>query len=116
MMEAAMSIRGVRTNRLLIALLPLLLVFGAGVGGCAQNDEWKTLNAEAESLYKQGQYDRARVLAKKALEVAEQARGPDHPDVALTLENLAELYKATNRLTEAEALEKRAEAIRAIKR
>jgi hypothetical protein len=46
----------------------------------------------------------------------EKALGPDHPNVALSLENLAALYRATNRVKEAEVLEKRAAAIRAIKR
>jgi len=41
---------------------------------------------------------------------------PDHPDVATSLENLAALYSATNRMKEAEVFEKRAAAIRAIKR
>jgi len=53
---------------------------------------------------------------KRSLAIREKALGPNHPDVAQSLENLAELYKATNRPTEAEALKKRAEAIRAIKR
>ncbi|PJB97384.1 MAG: tetratricopeptide repeat-containing protein, partial [Nitrospirae bacterium CG_4_9_14_0_8_um_filter_70_14] len=42
--------------------------------------------------------------------------GPDHPDVATSLENLAALYRATQRIAEAEKLEERAARIRAIKR
>jgi tetratricopeptide (TPR) repeat protein len=99
-----------------MALLPLLLAFGTGVPGCKQDADSKTLSDEATSLYRQGRYDRAIVVAKKALEVAEQAGGPNHPDVAKILENLAALYRATNRMKEAEVLEKRAAAIRAIKR
>jgi hypothetical protein len=55
-------------------------------------------------------------VALKALEVAEKARGSDHPDVANSLENLAALYRNTGRDAEASELEKRAAAIRAIKR
>jgi hypothetical protein len=46
----------------------------------------------------------------------EKALGPDHPDVATSLENMANLYRKTGRDKEAEALEKRAAAIRAIQR
>jgi Tetratricopeptide repeat len=55
-------------------------------------------------------------VAQKALQVAEQNVGPDRPDVATSLNNLAALYRATKRNAEAEALEKRAARIRAIKR
>jgi len=53
------------------------------------------LNAEAISLYKQGHYDQAVVAEKKALQVAEQNLGPDHPDVATSLNSQAELYRAS---------------------
>lgn len=82
---------------------------GAGI-------EWQILNREAMELYRAGKYDRAIVVAKKALEVAEKNVGPNHPDVATSLNNLALLYRATNRVAEAEKLEERAARIRAIKR
>ncbi len=50
------------------------------------------------------------------LEIREKALGPNHPDVANTLENLAALYRATDRNTEAEAMANRAAKIRAIRR
>jgi hypothetical protein len=46
------------------------------------------------TLYRAGRHDRAVVVARKALEVAEQNLGPDHPDVATSLNNLAVLYRA----------------------
>jgi len=46
----------------------------------------------------------------------EKALGPYHPDVATSLEKIALLYRKSGRGKEAEALKKRAEAIRAIKR
>ena len=85
------------------------LAQGAGI-------EWDTLNQEVMELYRAGQYDRAVVVAKAALQVAEQNVGPDHPSVATSLENLASLYRATSRPMEAEVLEQRARNIRAIKR
>ncbi len=45
-------------------------------------------------LYRKGQYDRAVVVAKKALDVAEKAVGPNHPSVATSLNSLAVLYEA----------------------
>ena len=75
-----------------------------------------TLNKEVMELYRTGQYDRAVPVAEKALKVAEQNVGPDHPDVATSLENIAELYRVTNRPAEAEKLEARVKKIRAIKR
>ena len=102
-----MLILKARMNRLLVAALPLLLAFGAGAPVYAQGVEWETLNEEVKSLYQKGQYDRAIVVAKKALEVAEKAAGPDHADVATSLNNLAELYKAQGQYAQAEPLYKR---------
>ncbi|MDA0770691.1 MAG: tetratricopeptide repeat protein, partial [Chloroflexi bacterium] len=51
---------------------------GAGI-------EWDILNQEVRELYQAGEYDRAVPMAHKALEVAEQNVGPDHPDVATSL-------------------------------
>jgi tetratricopeptide (TPR) repeat protein len=50
-------------------------------------------------------------LYKRALEIEEKALGPDHPDVAAALNNLALLYKAQGRHADAEPLYKRALAI-----
>ena len=55
--------------------------------------------AEAEPLY------------RRALAIDEASYGPDHPDVARDLNNLAVLLRATNRLAEAEPLYRRALAI-----
>ncbi len=86
-------------------------VFAQGAGS-----EWDILNQEVMSLYQKGQYDRAVVVAKKALEVAQKNAGANHPDVATSLENLAVLYRAVKRDKEAEALEQRAARIRGIQR
>ena len=62
------------------------------------------LNKEATSLYQKFQYDRAVVVAKKALDVAEKMVGPDHRAVAVSLNNLAELYRAQGYYAQAESL------------
>jgi tetratricopeptide (TPR) repeat protein len=82
---------------------------GAGI-------EWDILTQEVFELYRQGKYDRAAVVAHKALEVAKENVGPDHLSLATSLNNLAELYRATKRDKEALELVKLAERISSIKR
>ena len=60
----------------------------------------------------QGRYADAEPLYKRSLAIREKALGPDHPDVALSLNNLAELYHAQGRYADAEPLYKRSLAIR----
>ena len=48
---------------------------------------------------------------RRALAIDEKSYGPDHPEVAIRLNNLAICFKATNRLAEAEPLMRRALAI-----
>jgi Tetratricopeptide repeat len=50
-------------------------------------------------------------LLRRALAIDEKSLGPDHPNVARDLNNLARLLKDTNHLSEAEALMRRALAI-----
>ncbi len=45
---------------------------------------------------------------RRALEIDEASRGPDHPAVAIRLNNLARLLQDPNRLAEAEPLMRRA--------
>ena len=93
---------GLTTLIALAALLsaPSVCAEGAGI-------EWDILNDEVVELYRTGQYARAVVVGKKALKVAEEIVGPDHPSVATSLNNLAGLYRATGRNLEAQELERR---------
>lgn len=77
----------------------------------AQHIEWETLDQEVMTLRRQGQYARAVVVAKKALEVAEKAPEPDHRAVATSLNNLAGLYQDQGQYVAAEPLYKRSLAI-----
>ena len=47
--------------------------------------------------------DRAVLVAKNSLDVAEKAVGPHHPSVATSLNNLAELYKTQGQYAQAES-------------
>ena len=57
------------------------------------------------------QFLEAEPLLHRAQAIDEASYGPDHPDVAIDLNNLAQLLQATNRLGEAEPLIRRALAI-----
>jgi tetratricopeptide (TPR) repeat protein len=65
-------------------------------------------------LYKaQGKYAEAEPLYNRALAIVEKALGPEHPNVAQSLENYAGLLRETGRVSKADLLEIRAKAIRA---
>jgi CHAT domain-containing protein/Tfp pilus assembly protein PilF len=70
------------------------------------------LMAEVERLYGQGKYDDALALAQRALGIREKALGPDHLDVAQSLNDLAVLYDQKADYPRAEALYVRALGIR----
>ena len=55
--------------------------------------------------------DEAEPLYHRVVKIIKSSLGPDHPNVATALNNLAELLRATNRLAEAEPLYRRALAI-----
>jgi hypothetical protein len=75
-------------------------------------NDWERLNNEVASRYSQGSYDRAVVVARKALQVAEETVGSNHPAVATSLENMSELYRKTGREKAAEELAKRVADVR----
>jgi tetratricopeptide (TPR) repeat protein len=102
--------RNVMKTLPLALLLPLALA--AAQPAYAEETKWKAISEEAISLYKKGDYERAVAAIKKSLALAEKTVGPDHPDTATSLNNLAELYREHNRYTEAEPLYKRALTIR----
>ena len=56
----------------------------------------------------QGEYEQARALHESALAISESAFGPDHPDTALRLGNLALSYWRLGRHADALPLEQRA--------
>jgi tetratricopeptide (TPR) repeat protein len=57
------------------------------------------------------QYEEAEPLLRRALGICEKAYGPNHPQMATGLHNLARLLQDTNRLDEAESLYRQALAI-----
>jgi tetratricopeptide (TPR) repeat protein len=59
-----------------------------------------------------GDYIGAQPAVERALALSERGLGPDHPKVATSLNNLAELYRVQGRYAEAKPLSRRALAIR----
>ena len=92
--------------------LLLLLLATPSVPAQGPGIEWEVLNQEVMELTQTGQYDRAVVVAKKALEVAEQNTRPNHLAVATSLNNLAALYKTQGQYAKAAPLYTRALDIR----
>ncbi len=73
--------------------------------------EWNRINSEVVELLRQGNYTRAMPVAKRALELAEKNVGPEHPDLATSLNNLAGLHNEQGQYAQAEPLYQRALAI-----
>jgi CHAT domain-containing protein/tetratricopeptide (TPR) repeat protein len=97
-----------------LALTCVLVFVGVPTLGSvrAQSDEeLKALNQRVIELYRVGKYTEAIPLAERYADAVKARHGPDHPDVATALNNLAALLEEINRLSEAEALLRRALAI-----
>ena len=67
----------------------------------------KQLDAEVERLYEAGKYLKATAIAERSLGWKEVKLGPEHPDTATSLNNLAKLYRAQGLYAKAEPLARR---------
>ena len=72
----------------------------------------KILHQEGIKLYQQGRYREAIPIAEKVLTISEKVLGPEHPNTATSLNNLAELYRNMGAYDKAEPLYRRSLAIR----
>ena len=90
----------------------MVLAVSIALPAYAQETLWNELNEKVTALYEQGRYAEAATIAKEALKVAEDTFGPDNPNVATALNNLAGLYQVQERYAEAEPLYQRAVGIR----
>ncbi|MBD1922432.1 CHAT domain-containing protein [Microcoleus sp. FACHB-831] len=73
---------------------------------------WRQLNLQAFTLYQQGKFYEAAVIAEQALDLAFSLYQDDHPDVATSLSNLALFYKSQGKFSEAEPKYQEALAMR----
>ena len=72
-----------------------------------------SLNNLGLLYHNQGNYAEAEPLYKRSLAIWEKNLGPEHPKVATSLENYADLLRKMDRGAEAEKMEARAKAIHA---
>ncbi len=94
---------------LLTFLFLILLLDNTHVGFARDaGSEWASLYQERAEYAVSGNYDQALIVAKRALDVAQTAVGPEHPDVAICLNNLAFIYLLKNQYALAEPLCNRA--------
>jgi CHAT domain-containing protein/tetratricopeptide (TPR) repeat protein len=116
-----------RGGRAALVLLAALAAGGAGIAGAPnaaraqaagapghgeELAEAERLYARGTELYKAGKYAEARPHFRRALAIREKALGPDHPDVATSLNNLAMLLQAKGDYAGAEPLYRRTLAVR----
>ena len=74
------------------------------IADAAQKKLWYELKVKSERLYQDGRYPEAIKVSERALILAEKAFGPDHPNYAASLNNLAGIYKTQGKYAEAEPL------------
>ncbi|MFM7865821.1 MAG: tetratricopeptide repeat protein, partial [Planctomycetaceae bacterium] len=73
----------------------------------------RLMNEFGLHLHARADFADAEPLYRRALSIDETSYGPNHPTVAIRLNNLAELLRVTNRRSEAEPLYRRALSISA---
>jgi CHAT domain-containing protein/tetratricopeptide (TPR) repeat protein len=88
----------------LVLLWALGLFFNEGSRAFAQEDDPGLLAQQILQLYQHERYQQAIPLAEKLLAVTERTLGPDDPNTATALNDLAELYRVTGAYAKAEAL------------
>ncbi len=70
------------------------------------------LDRQAKNLHWAGRYEEAIPIAREVLQIREKADGPEHVKTAVSLNTLAELYRATGDHANAKPLYQRALAIK----
>ena len=83
----------------------------ADAAGITEPTAW-LMNQAGVLLFSKALYAEAEPLYERALAIREKALGPEHPDVAMSLNNLAALYRNQGAYAKAEPLYERALAIR----
>ncbi|MEE8515850.1 MAG: tetratricopeptide repeat protein, partial [Alphaproteobacteria bacterium] len=93
-------------------ILPMLVIVWLWPGPAnAMSPELEATYQEFRELHAQHRYKDALPVARKAVSLAEREYGPDHPNTATFLSNLATVYQGLGKDAEAESLVKRALAI-----
>lgn len=106
-----------------IAAVLLILVPGPALWGILTYSEHYNIRNGKESVVTEmktladvyrnaGYFDLAEAVYKRSLAIKEKVLGPNHPEVAASLEDLARNYQERGQQAQADLLYKRAEAIR----
>ena len=90
-------------------VLRCLLFVAPGLEAKAERAaEIDSLSRQVVELYQAGKYEQAIPIARQLLEINEKIKGPEHPDTAGSLNNLAALYYAMGEYAKVEPLYRRA--------
>jgi tetratricopeptide (TPR) repeat protein len=90
-----------------VLIVGFRLAFPDVVAQIVSNTDMNALSQQIIQLRNQGRYSEAIPLAQRVVAIQQKTLGPEHPDVATSLNNLAVLYRVQGRYTEAEVLYKR---------
>jgi tetratricopeptide (TPR) repeat protein len=102
------------SQRILIIFMTFILTLIFPPFSICQQDDQVTveaLNQQVTMLFQQGRYEDAIPLAQKAADLVEKTFGPEHPNLAFCLNNLAKLYRSLGDYAKAEPLYQRSLAI-----
>src|SRR5262245_41160058 len=98
-----------RLHKWRIAAVLLLTLLAPSTAGAQKGDLAKAhrLDEQAWQYFETRRYQQAITLAQRALAIREKALGPEHPDTAVSLNILGELYRVTGAYAKAEPLYQR---------
>src|SRR5262249_6035303 len=85
------------TLGVVLALAGVLLASAGSISLAQPADEASELDRRVAELYRAGRYSDAIPLAQRLLAIRERALGPNHPGLAVTLNNLGELNRLQGR-------------------
>jgi tetratricopeptide (TPR) repeat protein len=105
-------VRSLKKVSIAAALAGVLFVGTSSIPLAQQTDDVNELNKRVLELYRAGRYSDAIQIAQRVLAIREKALGRDHPDVAQSLNDLAELYRRQGNYADAELLCQRSLDIR----
>lgn len=100
-----------KSGSVLLLMLFLSTLIRAQEIGPDVRAEIERLSASAVKLYQEKKFDEALQPARRALSLSEKSYGDGHELVAVSLNNLAKVYGATGKISDAEKLYRRALAI-----
>ena len=91
-------------------VVALIVLFS--INAYAQPKSWDELNDQIDILFEEGDYSEVIVVSEKALKVANETYGADHPNTAKSMDALANVYNHLGKFKDAESLYCQALAIK----